>query len=142
MRRSVWFFVIVVLVVATSCVAGESGTVVKVVDGATLQVSSTAGTLTVRLIGIDTPELGRKNRTAEFLAEAARKEKWFYRIANEPPGLPIRRPSWSGRPALFQTLARIKQAYDPGGCLRPGAYSVDSLRQAAEFFANLEERVS
>ncbi|HXV74932.1 MAG TPA: thermonuclease family protein [Candidatus Polarisedimenticolaceae bacterium] len=54
-----------------TCAAGESGTVVDVVDGDTLRLSSETGTSTVRLLGVDTPELGRADHTAEFLAKEA-----------------------------------------------------------------------
>jgi micrococcal nuclease len=64
------------LVLAGLAVAGiahgqESGKVVAVVDGDTLKVARDGGTLTVRLIGVDTPERGDERRPVEELAEAA-----------------------------------------------------------------------
>lgn len=63
------------LALVVSCAAAadaEQGTVVKVVDGDTIHVALAAETLTVRLIGIDTPELGRaRSQVEEFAQEAA-----------------------------------------------------------------------
>lgn len=49
----------------------QSGTVTKVVDGDTLKVDINGGEETVRLIGIDTPELARSGKAAECFAKQA-----------------------------------------------------------------------
>jgi endonuclease YncB( thermonuclease family) len=57
---------------ATACGAAEVGRVVKAVDGDTIHVSIGGSTETVRLLGVDAPELGRKDRAAErFARESA-----------------------------------------------------------------------
>ncbi|GIW41248.1 MAG: hypothetical protein KatS3mg076_1825 [Candidatus Binatia bacterium] len=48
------------------------GRVVEVYDGDTILVRTQRDTHKVRLVGIDTPELGREGRPAEFFAEEAR----------------------------------------------------------------------
>jgi len=62
---------VLALAVTVSRAAAETGTVVAVVDGDTLRVSLPGGTRTVRLLGVDTPELGREDRVAEYLAQEA-----------------------------------------------------------------------
>jgi micrococcal nuclease len=61
------------LVLACSCssAAEEVGAVVKVVDGDSLEVELGSGMEKVRLIGVDTPEMGRKNQVVEFFAVEA-----------------------------------------------------------------------
>lgn len=54
-----------------SWAAEEVGTVVKVVDGDSLEVELADGIEKVRLIGIDTPEMGRKNQVVEYFAVEA-----------------------------------------------------------------------
>jgi endonuclease YncB( thermonuclease family) len=54
-----------------TCAAAERGEVVRVIDGDTLEVALPEGNRTVRLIGVDTPELGRKRTTVEFFAKEA-----------------------------------------------------------------------
>lgn len=51
---------------------GEAGEVVAVVDGDTIDVATSRGEVRVRLIGIDSPELGRNGQTSECYAEEAR----------------------------------------------------------------------
>ena len=59
------------LLTAAACIAGEPVDVVKVIDGDTIRVETADGPLTIRFLGVDTPERGRKDRVAEFLAEEA-----------------------------------------------------------------------
>lgn len=49
----------------------QSGTVTRVVDGDTLKVDINGAEETVRLIGIDTPELARSGKAAECFAKQA-----------------------------------------------------------------------
>lgn len=50
----------------------ETGEVVAVVDGDTIDVATDAGSVRVRLIGIDTPEIGRGGAVDECYAQEAR----------------------------------------------------------------------
>lgn len=50
----------------------ETAEVVAVVDGDTIDIATDAGTARVRLIGIDTPEIGRERDPGECYAEEAR----------------------------------------------------------------------
>lgn len=50
----------------------QTAEVVAVVDGDTIDVATDAGTKRVRLIGIDTPEIGRDGEPGECYAEEAR----------------------------------------------------------------------
>ena len=52
--------------------ASEVGQVVAIVDGDTIDVATEDGTVRVRLIGIDTPEIGRGGEASECYAEEAR----------------------------------------------------------------------
>lgn len=52
--------------------ASDVGQVVAVVDGDTIDVATDGGTVRVRLIGIDTPEIGRGGEVSECYAEEAR----------------------------------------------------------------------
>lgn len=52
--------------------ATTSAEVVAVVDGDTIDVATSAGTARVRLIGIDTPEIGRGGEPSECYAQEAR----------------------------------------------------------------------
>jgi micrococcal nuclease len=52
--------------------ASEVGQVVAVVDGDTIDVATDDETVRVRLIGIDTPEIGRGGEASECYAEEAR----------------------------------------------------------------------
>ncbi|MBF4563415.1 thermonuclease family protein [Microbacterium sp. VKM Ac-2870] len=69
-----------VLVVAlTGCTPPESapagaehGRVAAVVDGDTIKVDTATGTVRVRIIGINTPEIGRDGQSSECYAEQAR----------------------------------------------------------------------
>lgn len=57
----------------TNVSASEAAEVVAVVDGDTIDVSTAAGaTARVRLIGIDTPEIGREGESGECYANDAR----------------------------------------------------------------------
>ena len=64
-----------VLCLALTCsctwAAKEVGTVVRVIDGDSLEVELSDRVEKVRLIGVDTPEMGRKGRVAEYLAAEA-----------------------------------------------------------------------
>jgi micrococcal nuclease len=60
-----------VLICACSSTPAEVGTVVKVVDGDSLHVRLANGVEKVRLLGVDTPELGHRDATAEYLAVEA-----------------------------------------------------------------------
>jgi endonuclease YncB( thermonuclease family) len=57
---------------ATSEPVTETVEVVAVVDGDTIDVATADGTARVRLIGIDTPEIGRGGEASECYAEEAR----------------------------------------------------------------------
>ncbi|MDQ0647293.1 endonuclease YncB(thermonuclease family) [Microbacterium natoriense] len=57
---------------ATAKPVRETVEVVAVVDGHTIDVATDGGTVRVRLIGIDTPEIGRGGETSECYAEEAR----------------------------------------------------------------------
>jgi len=60
------------LTCSCSWAAQEAGTVVRVIDGDSLEVKLDGGNEKVRLIGVDTPEMGRNDRVVEyFAAEAA-----------------------------------------------------------------------
>lgn len=50
----------------------ERGRVAAVVDGDTIKVATAAGDVRVRIIGINTPEIGRDGRASECYAEQAR----------------------------------------------------------------------
>lgn len=50
----------------------ETAEVVAVIDGDTIDLTTADGTARVRLIGIDTPEIGRGGETSECYAEEAR----------------------------------------------------------------------
>lgn len=50
----------------------ETAEVIAVVDGDTIDIATDAGTARVRLIGIDTPEIGREGDPGECYAEEAR----------------------------------------------------------------------
>lgn len=52
---------LVLVLVASGCVASQQATVVDVADGDTLDVSFNGTVETVRLIGVDTPETGEVN---------------------------------------------------------------------------------
>lgn len=52
--------------------SSTSGVVVAVVDGDTIDVGTGAGAQRVRIIGIDTPEIGRGGKTDECFAQEAR----------------------------------------------------------------------
>jgi len=70
------------------------------------------------------------------LAESARDGGPAYRIQEERPSfLPPELPRWSADPGAFRLLARIKQALDPQGILRPGSYSAEALARAALYFS-------
>lgn len=60
-----------VLIGSCSWAAEEVGTVVKVVDGDSLEVDLDGRIEKVRLIGVDTPEMGRKDRVVEYFATEA-----------------------------------------------------------------------
>jgi len=64
---------VLALVSAVTCswAVEEVGTVVKVVDGDTIEVELPDRIEKVRLIGVDTPEMGRKDRAVEHLAVEA-----------------------------------------------------------------------
>lgn len=53
--------------------SSTSGVVVAVVDGDTIDVDTGAGAQRVRIIGIDTPEIGRGGNTDECYAQEARE---------------------------------------------------------------------
>jgi hypothetical protein len=56
-----------------SALAGaEHGLVAAVVDGDTIKVETATGTVRVRIIGINTPEIGRDGKPSECYAEQAR----------------------------------------------------------------------
>lgn len=57
---------------STSDPVGETVDVVAVVDGDTIDVALDEGTTRVRLIGIDTPEIGRGGEVSECYADEAR----------------------------------------------------------------------
>jgi micrococcal nuclease len=57
---------------ASPSAEGEAGTVVAVVDGDTIDVAMNCGGFRVRLIGIDSPEIGRKGQPSDCYAEEAR----------------------------------------------------------------------
>lgn len=59
------------LALTCSWAVEEVGTVVKVIDGDSLEVELSDRIEKVRLLGIDTPEMGRKDRVAEYLAVEA-----------------------------------------------------------------------
>lgn len=50
----------------------EEARVTAVVDGDTMKVATSQGDARVRIIGIDTPEIGRDGKTSECYAEQAR----------------------------------------------------------------------
>jgi len=64
---------VLALIAALTCswAVEEVGKVVKVVDGDTLRVELPDRIEKVRLLGLDTPEMGRKDRVAEHLAVEA-----------------------------------------------------------------------
>lgn len=74
--------VAVVLAALTGCIPAptdqaaapgvETVEVIAVVDGDTIDIATDAGTARVRLIGIDTPEIGRYGEQGECYAEEAR----------------------------------------------------------------------
>jgi len=83
---------------------------------------------------------------AELLGEiaaGARAGAWHYRIDGQAPGWAAPEvPAWSADAAALRLMARVKEAFDPRGVLRPGSYSAARLAAAAEFFAGgAEERV-
>lgn len=62
------------LALAAACAAAgdrETGEVVQVVDGDTLKVALAGETVTVRLLGVDTPEMGRDRQPVEDFAREA-----------------------------------------------------------------------
>ena len=71
--RNPGLVLVLVLIVALTCswAVDETGTVVRVIDGDTLEVALPDGNERVRLLGVDTPEMGRKDRVAEYLAVEA-----------------------------------------------------------------------
>lgn len=60
------------IAVATGVVLGSPTTVTKIVDGDTIDVESSGETTRIRLLNIDTPEIGRGGKPSECLAEEAR----------------------------------------------------------------------
>lgn len=82
-----WWYVLIVLVLAVilsfsplispadvqTVVDGEFS-VTRVIDGDTIVVSDQNGEITVRLIGIDTPELAHAGNPVECFAEAAKQQ--------------------------------------------------------------------
>jgi micrococcal nuclease len=54
-----------------ACAAAEPGTVVRVIDGDSLEIAVPGAKLEVRLLGVDTPELGHDRQQVEFFAEEA-----------------------------------------------------------------------
>ena len=77
------------------------------------------------------------------IAAGARAGAWHYRIDGQAPGWTAPEvPGWSADAAALRLMARVKEAFDPRGVLRPGSYSAARLAAAAEFFAGgAEERV-
>ena len=65
----VWLLALITL--AAPCRAAESGTVVKVVDGDTIQIEIGAQVEVVRLIGVDTPETVDPRKPVEFFGREA-----------------------------------------------------------------------
>ena len=61
----------VILLASATCLATESGKVVRVVDGDTIKVSIAGRVETVRLIGVDTPETVDPRRAVEFFGKNA-----------------------------------------------------------------------
>lgn len=57
---------------STSDPVAETGEVIAVVDGDTIDVAQSDGTARVRLIGIDAPEIGRGGEASECYADEAR----------------------------------------------------------------------
>lgn len=60
------------IAVVTGVVQGNPTTVTKIVDGDTIDVESSGETTRIRLLNIDTPEIGRGDKPSECLAEEAR----------------------------------------------------------------------
>lgn len=82
-RAALAVLLAVVIAALTSCTppasptqtvvsATEEAEVIAVVDGDTIDVSTSAGTARVRLIGIDMPEIGRDGEPGECYATEAR----------------------------------------------------------------------
>lgn len=81
-RRNRGLVALLSVVVVTGCTpsvgpdpvpaTSEVGQVVAVVDGDTIDVATEGGIVRVRLIGIDTPEIGRGGAVNECYAEEAR----------------------------------------------------------------------
>lgn len=68
-----------VIVTLTGCTppesapaGGEHGRVTAVIDGDTIRVETGTGTVSARIIGINTPEIGRNGQSSECYAEPAR----------------------------------------------------------------------
>ena len=64
-------FAILALAVPGCRAEAESGTVVEVIDGDTIVVALPEGRRKVRLLGVDTPELGREDHKAEAMGQEA-----------------------------------------------------------------------
>lgn len=82
-----WWYVLIVLVLAlilsfvpitspadVQTVVDGDFAVIRVIDGDTIVVSDPGGEITVRLIGIDSPELARAGNPVECFAEAAKQQ--------------------------------------------------------------------
>lgn len=70
---SISFSACVPLGVVDAASSSTSGVVVAVVDGDTIDVDTGSGAQRVRIIGIDTPEIGRGGKTDECYAREARE---------------------------------------------------------------------
>lgn len=68
------------------------------------------------------------------IGRGAQDGLWSYRILSQSAQTPFAPPAFSGASSQFRLLARIKEVFDPGGLLRPGAFSRERLLAAADFF--------
>lgn len=62
MKKTLILSVLIILLLSGRCLADFDGTVVKVLDGDSLKVSSSGRLVTVRLYGVDCPELKKTSR--------------------------------------------------------------------------------
>jgi glycolate oxidase FAD binding subunit len=81
-------------------------------------------------------DAARTEEMVEEIADGARAGKWSYRVLSQASGTPFAPPAFSGTGPQFRLLARLKEAFDPQGLLRPGAFTRESLERAASFFEN------
>ncbi len=155
MRRV--FLLAALLAVSLAASAGDSATVLRVIDGDTLRVRYGATETTVRLLGIDTPEM-RPNRKAEEdaaewrvpvedILRAGRKARAFA-VSIAPPGIEVSLAA-GGVDVYGRTLAYVylpdgrclnELVLRAGAALAPQRYRHDRRGEFAELERTAREQ--